>query len=438
MARQPGQYATSGTVSDRFIGIVNQLAEQLDIASGYRLGRYLDRYAEAAPAKSLSNSAFGIEHALKSSTHIPFAVTVREVAIFTIEEAKERLQSFLDGSFVPATLQDLIEYLGDRFLRIETHSHKDGGTVNYLVDTRSGASVPAHQVDPRLSHGMMLQTRLREVMRQQFGSISPTQAFQSWQGMMFASDDDTNGIGYTVSGREAWYGRIHAVASNDPEKNLEILRKAEAAGIQLIIPNRPGDSPETMVGGMPILRRIQSMRAADLNPSLAHENLSMSFGKSMFTAYEEMFDRMESTKATEAKLSSVSVSVADFQSRFLRKPDEEAVVETAPENDFDGFDGPEARDIVIRRENTVDLRLFVFDRDDGERIGILPSQLIPGEYIRETEFGIHEGFTVVNEKGQMVHLDLARERVNLVVEARNAARDRMEELDKSQPGRRLH
>ena len=437
MARQSGQYPASGTASNRFIGIVNQLAEQIDVASGYRLGRYLDRYAETPPAKAFASGAFGIEHALRSSTHIPFSVTMREVAVFTIEEARERLQAFLDGSFVPESLHDLIEYLGDRFLRIETHSHKDGGTVNYLVDTRSGASVPAHQVDPRLSHSMMLQTRLREVMRQQFGAISPAQTFQSWQGMMFASDDDANGIGYTVSGKEAWYGRIHAVASTDPEKNLEILRKAEAAGIQLVIPHRPGDAPEAMVGGMPILRRMQAMRAADLNPSLSHENLSLSFGKSMFTAYEEMFERQESRNAAEASIASVSVSVADFRSRFLRtEPEDEQLAQPAAEDD--AFDAPAPRDIVIRRESSVDLRLFVFDRDDGERIGILPSQLMPGEYIRETELGIHEGYTVVNDKGRMVHLDLARERINLVAAASDAARDRTEDLERTQIGRRMH
>jgi hypothetical protein len=436
MAIQAAQAQAYGTVSDRFIGIVNQLAEQIDIASGYRLGRYLDRYAETAPSRVFNSNAFGIEHALKSSTHIPLAVTLKEVAVFTIEEARERLQAFLDGSFVPESLQDLIDYLGDKFLRIETHSHKDGGTVNYLVDTRSGASVPAHQVDPRLSHKMMLQTRLREVMRQQFGAVSPARAFQSWQGMMFATDDDTNGIGYTVSGKEAWYGRIHAIASTDPEKNREILARAEAAGIQLVVPHRPGDPASAMVPGMPILRRVQSMKAADLNPTLAHENLSMSFGKSMFTAYEEMFQRQETRNAAEAEVSAVQVSLADFQSRFLR-PSQPETEEVVQDMEDDGFGGPEIetkRDIVIRRANSDELRLFVFDRGDGGRIDIAPSQLLPGEYPRETEYGLHEGFTIVNEQGRMVHLDLSGQRVNLAV----AARERPEELEASGPSTKPH
>ncbi|NTF17395.1 hypothetical protein G6L37_03080 [Agrobacterium rubi] len=441
MARQASQYQASGAVSDRFIGIVNQLAERIDVASGYRLGRYLDRYAETAPSKAFATNSFGIEYALKSSTHIPLSVTIKEVAVFTIEEARERLQAFLDGSFVPESLHDLIEYLGDKFLRIETHSHKDGGAVNYLVDTRSGASVPAHQVDPRLSHATMLQTRLRDVMRQQFGAVSPGQAFQSWQGMMFATDDDTNGIGYTVSGKDAWYGRIHAIATTDPEKNREMLRKAEAAGIQLVIPHKPGDPVDSMVAGMPILRRIQSAKAADLNPSLAHEHLSYAFGKSMFTAYEEMSERLESRNAKEAA-AAVSVSVADFQSRFLRtEPEEPVIASSGLEDDFDGFgafDAQETRDIVIRRENASELRLFVFDRDDDERIDIEPSSLLAGEYVRETEYGIQEGYTVVNEQGRMVHLDLSRERINLAVLTRDAARDMQDDPDVTQPGRRLH
>lgn len=437
MARQSAPQQASGNVSDRFRGLVNQLAEQIDIASGYRLGRYLDRYAEVAPSQAFGGNAFGIEHALKSSTHIPLSVTIREVAVFTIEEARERLQAFLDGSFVPESIHDLIEYLGDKFLRIETHSLKDGA-VNYLVDTRSGAAVPAHQVDPRLSHHALLQTRLREVMRQQFGAVSPAQAFQSWQGMMFATDDDTNGIGYTVSGKDAWYGRIHAIASTDPEKNREILRKAEAAGMQLVVPSRPGDAPEMMIAGMPILRRVQSMKAGDLNPALSHETLSLAFGKSMFTAYEEMFERLESRNAPEADMPAVSVSLSDFQSRFMRRPEDDDVEAIAPDDGFDGFDAPASRDLVIRRASSEDLRLFVFDRDHDEEIDISPSQLIPGEYVRETENGIHEGYTLVNDQGRMVHFDAQRQRVNLAVASRDAARSAFAHDSDPAPSRRLH
>jgi hypothetical protein len=436
MARQSALPLASGNVSDRFRGLVNQLAEQIDIASGYRLGRYLDRYAEVAPSQAFAGNAFGIEFALKSSTHIPLSVTLREVAVFTIEEARERLQAFLDGSFVPESIHDLIEYLGDKFLRIETHSHKDGA-VNYLVDTRSGAAVPAHQVDPRLSHHALLQTRLREVMRQQFGAVSPAQAFQSWQGMMFATDDDTNGIGYTVSGKDAWYGRIHAIASTDPEKNREILRKAEAAGMQLVVPSRPGDAPDMMIAGMPILRRVQSMKAGDLNPALSHETLSLAFGKSMFTAYEEMFERLESRKP-ESDIQAVSVSLSDFQSRFLRRPEDDEVEVATMDDGFEGFDGPAARDLVIRRASSDELRLFVFDRDHDEEIDISPSQLIAGEYVRETAHGVHEGYTLVNDQGRMVHFDIDRQRVNLAAASRDASRRNSSQNDDAIPSRRLH
>jgi hypothetical protein len=436
MARQATLPLASGNVSDRFRGLVNQLAEQMDIASGYRLGRYLDRYAEAAPAQAFAGNDFGIEYALLSSTHIPLSVTLREVAVFTIEEARERLQAFLDGSFVPESIHDLIEYLGDKFLRIETHSHKEG-SVNYLVDTRSGGAVPAHQVDPRLSHHALLQTRLREVMRQQFGTASPTRLFQSWQGMMFATDDDTNGIGYTVSGKDAWYGRIHAIAGTDPEKNREMLREAEAAGIQLVVPSRPGDPPEAMIAGMPILRRVQSMKAADLNPALAHETLSLAFGKSMFSAYEEMFEKLESRNAPEEDAPTVSVSLSDFQSRFLRRPEDDDAEVSYDDDGLDGFDAPSARDLVIRRASSEELRLFVFDRDYDEEIDISPSQLIPGEYVRETEHGVHEGYTLVNDQGRMVHFDADRQRVNLAVTSREASR-RHADAHETAPSRRLH
>lgn len=434
MANQYGTLYAGSSVSDRFLGLVNQLAEQADIASGYRLGRYLDRYAETTPAVAFSSNSFGIEHALKSTTSIPLSMTIREMAVFTIDEARERLQAFLDGSFVPDSLQDLIEYLGDKFLRIEAHSHRDGGTVNYLVDTKSGASIPAHQVDPRLSHQALLQTRLRDVMRQQFGSSSPAQQFSSWQGMMFATDDDTNGIGYTVSGKEAFYGRIHAIATTDPDKNREIVRQAAEAGIELVIPFKQGDGPEHMVGGMPILRRTQSMKAAALNPSLSHESLSLAFGKSMFTAYEEMFER--AVAAEGITNATAIVSISDFQSRFKRQEIEDEP-RSYVEDGFDGFGDPEVRDIVIRRGSSAQLHLFVYDRTLDEEIQIEPSALEPGEYLRETEYGIHEGYTFVNDEGRMVHLDLDRERTNLAVRA-DADRASRTSLEEPAEGRRLH
>jgi hypothetical protein len=436
MALQTFPLVATGSLTDRFRGLVNQFAERVDEASGRRLGRYLDRYAEVPQSKAFTTSSFGVHYALMSSTHIPLAETLREVAVFTIEEARERLQAFLDGSFVPESIQDLIEYLGEKFLRLETHSLKDGA-VNYLVDTRSGASIAAHQVDPRLSHHALLQTRLREVMRQQFGAISPARAFSSWQGMMFATDDDTNGIGYTVSGKDAYYGRIYAVASTDPEKNRELLLKAAAAGVQLIVPTKPGDPPEAMVPGMPILRRVHSMKAASLNPDLSHESLSLAFGKSMFTAYEEMFER-QVARASDADMRSVSVSLSDFHSLFLRRPEDDTEME-AVDDGLDAFDSPTAqRDLVIRRESSQELRLFVYDRDDEERIDISPSQLIAGEYVRETEYGVHEGFTLVNDQGRMIHFDLNRQRINLAVHARNTANESFDHVDEPVRARKLH
>ena len=413
-------YQNRAGVADRFAGVVNQLAERADAISGNRLGRYLDRYAETAPSKTFSGNAFGVEFALRSTTHVPLTETIREVATFTIDEARDRLQAFLDGSFVPESIHDLIEYLGEKFLRIETHSHRDGQTVNYLVDTRSGAAVPAHQVDPRLSHAAMLQTRLRESMRRQFGSTSPASAFTSWQGMMFASDDDPSGVSYTVSGKEAWYGRIYGIASTDPEANRLMLEKARAAGVELIVPHRVGDSASEMIAGMPVLRRVASVRAENLNPAFSHDNLSLAFGKSMFTAYEEMFSSSR-TKAA-ALGGSVAISTEDFLSKFIRSADDD--IPSFAGDDDEGFASEESgvRDLVVRRAASDDLRLYVFDRDLEEEIAISPQNLLPGEYERETERGEHEGYTIVNEEGRMLHLDLDRQRTSLAVRTSEEAR----------------
>jgi hypothetical protein len=187
-----------------------------------------------------------------------------------------------------------------------------------------------------------------------------------------------------------------------------------------------------MIAGMPILRRTQSVKAVDLNPALAHETLSLAFGKSMFTAYEEMFERLETRNAAEAEAQAVSVSMADFQSRFLRKPEDDQPNTVPADNGFDdGFGASSERDLVIRRAVGNQLRLFVFDRDHDEEVSISPSQLIPGEYARETENGTHEGYTIVNEQGRMVHFDIDRQRTHLAVVAR-------EETPDQAPSRRLH
>lgn len=425
---------SSTSLSSRLAGAIDQIVERADIMSGYRIGRYLDRYSEPLPAASFAGSAFGVEHALKSTASIHLTYAIRDVAVFTIEEARERLQAFLDGSFVPEGISELIEYLNDKFLRIETHIGKDGGKVNYLVDLKSGGAVPAHQVDPRLSHKAMLQTRLRDSMRSQFGVSSPAQSFSSWQGMMFATDDDENGIGYTVSGRDAYYGRIHAIASTDPEKNEEVLRKAREAGIELVVPARHGSQPGEMVGGMPILRKSQSLKAAEINPAFSHESLSIAFGKSMFAAYEEMFERSVEAEAPTAGIA--TISAADFYSRFRMESQPEPVLAQAePDEDF-GFGEPEpARDIVIRRAASEDLHLYVWDRTEDEEVAVSLHSLPAGEYQRETAYGTLEGYTYVNEGGRMIHFDLDRERVNLAVNHRD---EHLGVDYGSSPSRRLH
>lgn len=433
MAQSAPLYSST-SLSSRLAGALDQIVEQADILSGYRIGKYLDRYSEPSPAASFAGSAFGVEYALRGTASIHLTYAIRDVAVFTIEEARERLQALLDGGFVPDGLADLIEYLNDKFLKIETHIGKDGGKVNYLVDLKSGGAVPAHQVDPRLSHKAMLTTRLRDSMRSQFGVAGPAQSSVSWQGMMFAMDDHEDGMSYTVSGKEAYYGRVHAIASTDPEKNEEILRKAKAAGIELVVPARHGSQPGEMVAGMPILRRSQSLKAAEINPAFSHETLSLAFGKSMFTAYEEMFDR--SADVEKSVTSTSTISITDFYSRFRIDPHhDEPVVEAAPDDDF-GFPEPEdTRDFVIRRSATDELHLYVWDRSDDEKVAVDPQGLPAGEYERETAYGTLEGYTYVNESGKMIHLDLDRERVNLAI----SHRDEQLGVDYgSSPSRRLH
>jgi hypothetical protein len=129
--------------------------------------------------------------------------------------------------------------------------------------------------------------------------------------------------------------------------------------------------------------------------------------------------------------------MSDFQSRFMRRPEDDEVEIISVDDGYDGFDAPAARDLVIRRANSEDLRLFIFDRDHDEEIDISPSQLIPGEYVRETEYGLREGYTLVNDQGRMVHFDTDRQRINLASLNRDATRG-FEDDGASTPAKRLH
>jgi len=424
--------AQRGSVTDQ---LFERIAAFADRVSGNRLGEY------AASSGFVKQSAspfdgFGAVMAA-GSRPLPIGQAIKEAAIFTVEEARERLASLIDGRFVPEGLSDLIEYLGERFMRLETRI-VGGYSANFLVDSRSNQAIPAVQVDPRLSHAAILASGLRKSLRERIGREAPADAFHSWQGMMLVLDDAPGGVGYTVSGDTAWFGEIHAVASADRNENLAIVREARSRGIDLVLP-RVQEGPVTnLVAGMPILVRSKSMKAAEVDARLAHSALVSEFAardperrrKGMAETFGFMGDRSRyaaglDDAAPTVRAASTPSSTAGrtmqpapaparrdgnviFLESFHRK-----FVRPAREADedmslgFGGLGGEQGeRDLVIRRDSAEGNRLSVFDRDLSEEVPIAPSALPAGRYVRENADGVKEGFTEVGAGGKLRHLDL--------------------------------
>lgn len=398
--------ARKTAVSDRLFERIAQFADRM---SGYRLGDY----AATSGYVRQSASPFGGFGAIvaSGSRPLPLGHSIKEAAIFTVEEAKDRLVAFIDGRYVPGSLADLIEYLGERFMRLETRILPGGRVANYLVDTRTSQSVAAAQVDPKLGHAALLAAHLRASLRREIGRSEPAEAFHSWQGMMLVLDNAASGNGYTVSAGTAWFGKIHAVASSDHGKNLAIVREARARGIDLVLPTRQEGPVSELVAGMPILVRSRSMKAADVHPGLAHQKLSLAFGKGMAETFDGLGQR--SRLAGDMGREDKVVSMEAFRRKFIRTNREQ---EEAADNSlgFGGVGGEHGtRDLVIRRTTGEELQFYVFDRDFFEEVPIAPGALPPGRYVRETVDGTPEGYTEVGQGGALRHYDSEGHAVNL-------------------------
>jgi hypothetical protein len=65
--------------------------------------------------------------------------------------------------------------------------------------------------------------------------------------------------------------------------------------------------------------------------------------------------------------------------------------------------------LVIRETSSgTSLRFYVFDQSCGEEMQVPISALRLGEFVRQDEKGVHKGYTVVGEGGEVIHLKLNR------------------------------
>lgn len=390
-------------------------AERIDTALNGRLGAMLQSTTALTPPGGLfaSNKSFGVNYAMQSTVTRDWTKAASNFAKFTIEEARERISSLIDGEFLVESLQELIDYLKDRSLALEGRILQ-GKSINFLVDTKTKQSLPAAQVHPSLSNSNTKSLELRGVVRKLVGSSDPTHVFDSWQAMEMVMDNSANGYGYTVSDNTGYLGKVYEYATNNADENMAIIRRARAEGVQLILPSANSADIHDLVPGMPILRASKSMKAADVHPSMDHARLTTVFGETMISAYKEMAKKAESfghgeTAPSRGQTAEI-VSLKDFKARYATTKFEEVVAEDDDAMGFGGLAGvyDDTREIGLRRGSDMSGSLAVWDFDRKAEIDMSPNCLPEGEYKRYASDGSLEGYSYIGNKGEITHYDRER------------------------------
>ncbi|MCS4089594.1 hypothetical protein [Rhizobium sp. BK176] len=383
-----------------FQNLMEGVARRLDIASGHRFGNWLKDSTGLAQLPSfLSRPNFGVIKALQSTRKPPsLGDMLLETVNYAIEEARERLSSLVNGSFIPGGVQELFSYLREHSFDLESRINKLSGEVtNFLVDRSTRASMPAAQVDPSLSHRNVLKLELAGRLREQIGKDTPVNAYGSWGGMAWTRDSMQSKFGYTVEKNQGYFGRVVGIVSDDEQENFRLFAELKNRGIDLIVP-KSNDGTGKPVIGMPILARSKSLKAEDVHPSLDHAKLSEKFGGGLIEHYTELAARAASPRT--AAVAAERVSREDFNRLFLR-----AEKDIAPVADSSfGFGGAEADlDIVIKMNRSG--QMIAWDRAANTEALSAINCLPYGEYERFGADGKLVGYTTVGDRGHVNHYD---------------------------------
>ncbi|MTH95034.1 hypothetical protein [Roseibium sp. RKSG952] len=388
-------------------GILEQAVRHIDDLSGARLSRLLSTTSLVNPA-DLPFEDYGFIVAA-GSRPLPIASHIRDIAIFTVEEARERISDFIENRFSPDSISELLEYLHDKFLDIETRILPNGIVANYIVDQKTKKSVPAALVDERFSHKRMLALKLRSATKEIVPpGMPPADALHSWEGLKMTFENNKANVGYTVFEDQAYLGRVHAVAGSDMRENMEIIRRAKNRGVDLIVPvMKDGtNGPNVIVAGMPFLEKANSLKAEEIHPGLSHAALSKAFGMGMPQTFMRMAAAMKARSADE--IESKEQAMAAMR-QFMRKKDAPADVFVEVDDRAVGFAAAtrdtDNSDYVIRRVGGSDPYLYVYDASLEEEPGFAVTSLAEGRYKRQTESGYFEGYTDVFADGQLRHFD---------------------------------
>lgn len=371
------------------------------------------RLSSTALSSGNSLASFGV-----TAVRPGAAKTMRMSTVSLVREIRSRIPEFITDGHFPRQFSDFLSYLKSRSLSLETRVDNLGNRANYVTDERSGRSVPAADVDSRLSvsgiarlFGVSMektaeqkyqslsdeQKRALDIRRQHAGRLldkSSGNAFVDWADVVWSAPVILKGE-VSVFGDEAWVGPAMATASDDPAENLEIIAQARASGVKIIPPARTREDALAgrFVAGMPILLSAKATRLRLIDEELDHGTLTRNFGRSIFDHYEAL---AKSSHARQRTRQDQQASAADFMKRFgkkKRRTESDVVMHRGITVMHEVTDAGRERMMVIHL--------------DGSQARFDPRVLAPGRYAKEDPYGLPSGgYIEVKEGGTaFAHLD---------------------------------
>lgn len=298
--------------------------------------QFIDRIAAVAPVSSRAPNApwdsFGVTNAFPSGMMSGMKVVLYEsveIAVFTIEEAAQRLQALIDGAFDPDTYEALTDFLKQRFMRLELRQDSDGSFKSFLIDEISRTKIDAAQVtnllsfgsivrryqktspevaeqarrmllaDPEFQRALPIRQKLAPFLRAARGEASV--AFSDWDEVRFLFRNLSENMHFTVQGQKGWIGEAYGFASSDPAENLALVARASAAGLALVLPAKTFEDAAAgrFVEGMPILVKETAVLASKVSGKLSHARMEQTFGGSYFAHVEELNRRKRRLAGTD-------------------------------------------------------------------------------------------------------------------------------------------
>lgn len=403
-------------------------------------GRLLGGTGLTAPSGSDPFATFGV---LAAGKVAPMR-RAKPAGEFSASDARTRIADFLSGSYKPGSLPDLVEYLAQRFLRLESRQQGNGQFTNYLVDMSGKVALLAAAVDRRLSSkgiaqmfGRTLdaesQVRRRRIqdspemvdarmLRGELAAVFHREGLvpdEDWASFEITMSAMSRGRVVTAQGGEVIVGFEAGLASEDPQENLRLMRRLQAEGRRCFYPAATAEDARAgkLVPGMPIVLRDGAVRTRMIDGNrLSMQALSRKFGQSYFDYYASR-PRREAAAENEAGPSRSNVLDIGMFRRGTPAP---TVARVTGSLAAPAVEAPRQAAAAAGRGDSSTSRFVVkheLERGGGERLQVLDRQngqikdlgdtdLQAGRYQKVDVFGMPDGWLVVDAEGGYVHRDL--------------------------------